>query len=70
MSLHPVHSYRDNLKLLLRFVAGKKRDPSQRAMPQLTCEQILAFLQNLEARRSNQISTRNVPLRAIPCFFR
>ena len=28
LSPHTLHSYRDSLKLLLRFVAGKKRDPS------------------------------------------
>lgn len=28
MSLHSLHSYRDSLKLLLKFVAGKRGDPS------------------------------------------
>jgi integrase/recombinase XerD len=70
MSPHTLHSYRDSLKLLLQFVAGKKYDPSQLTMPQLTYEQILAFLQHLEASRHNQISTRNVRLSAIHCFFR
>jgi site-specific recombinase XerD len=69
MSLHTVHSYRDSLKLLLQFVAGK-RDPSQLAMQQLTHEQVLAFLQHLEANRHNRVSTRNVRLSAIHCFFR
>ena len=64
MSPHTLHSYRDSLKLLLQFVAGKKYDPSQLTMPQLTYEQILAFLQHLEASRHNQISTRNVRVRA------
>ena len=27
LSLHTLHSYRDSLKLLLQFVAGKKGDP-------------------------------------------
>lgn len=49
MSPHTLHSYRDSLKLLLQFVAGKKRDPSQLTMQQLTYEQIMAFLQHLEA---------------------
>jgi site-specific recombinase XerD len=70
MSPHTLHSYRDSLKLLLQFVAGKKHDPSQLTMPQLTCEQILAFLQHLEVSRHNQVSTRNVRLSAIHGFFR
>lgn len=70
MSPHTLHSYRDSLKLLLQFVAGKKRDPSQLNMQQLTYEQILAFLQHLEASRRNQVSTRNVRLSAIHSFFR
>jgi integrase/recombinase XerD len=32
LSLHTLHSYRDSLKLLLQFVAGKKGDPSQITM--------------------------------------
>ena len=70
MSPHTLHSYRDSLKLLLQFVAGKKSDPSQLTMALLTCEQIMAFLQHLEASRHNQVSTRNVRLSAIHCFFR
>ena len=70
MSPHTVHSYRDSLKLLLLFVAGKKHDPSQLTLQQLTCKEITAFLQNLEARRNNLVSTRNVRLSAIHCFFR
>jgi integrase/recombinase XerD len=70
MSPHTLHSYRDSLKLFLQFVAGKKRDPSQLTVPQLTHEQVLAFLQHLEAKRHNRVSTRNVRLSAIHCFFR
>ena len=70
MSVHTLHSYRDSLKLLLRFVAGKKSDPSQLNLQQITYEQVLAFLQHLETTRRNQVSTRNVRLSAIHCFFR
>ena len=68
VSPHTVHSYRDSLKLLLLFVAGKKRDPSQLTMQQLTGEQIKAFLQSLEACRHNQASTRNVRFERHPLF--
>jgi site-specific recombinase XerD len=39
-------------------------------MQQLTHEQVLAFLQHLEAKRHNRVSTRNVRLSAIHSFFR
>jgi site-specific recombinase XerD len=70
MSPHTLHSYRDSLKLFLQFVAGKKADPSQLTIEQLTYQQVLTFLQHLETRRHNQASTRNVRLSAIHCFFR
>lgn len=70
MSPHTLHSYRDSLKLLLQFVAGKKTDPSQLTMQQLTREKVTAFLQQLEATRRNKASTRNVRLSAIHSFFR
>jgi len=70
LSTHTLYSYRDSLKLLLQFVAGKKSDPSQLTMEQLTYERVMAFLQYLETRRHNQVSTRNVRLSAIRSFFR
>ena len=70
MSPHTLHSCRDSHKLLLQFVAGKKRDPSQLIIQQLTFEQVMSFLQHLEASRRNQVSTRNVRLSAIHSFFR
>jgi len=70
MSPHTLHSYRDSLKLLLRFVAGKKHDPSALTVEQLTVKQILAFLDHLEKGRENRTCTRNVRLTAIHSFFR
>ncbi len=70
MSPHTLHSYRDSLKLFLRFVAGKKRDPSMVTLEQLTVNQILAFLDHLESGRRNKACTRNVRLTAIHSFFR
>ena len=70
LSPHTLHSYRDSLKLLLRFVAGKRGDPAQLTVEQLTVERTLAFLQHLEASRRNRASTRNVRLSAIHSFFR
>jgi len=70
LSPHTLHSYRDSLKLLLQFVAGKKHDPSALSVEQLTGNQILAFLEQLEAGRHNKACTRNVRLTAIHSFFR
>jgi len=70
MSPDTLHSYRDSLKLLLQFVAGKKADPSRLTLEQLTCNQVMDFLDHLETVRRNKASTRNVRLSAIHSFFR
>ena len=70
MSPHTVHSYRDSLKLLLLFVAGKKQKTDTLAVEQLTADKILSFLQYLETKRNNAACTRNVRLAAIHSFFR
>ncbi len=70
LSPHTIQSYRDSLKLLLQFAAGKKGDPSQLTVAHLSVGKITAFLQNLETVRSNCASTRNVRLSAIHSFFR
>lgn len=70
MSLHTLHSYRDSLKLLLNYAAGKNQDPSLLTVENLTADRIVAFLQHLETARGNKPCTRNVRLTAIHSFFR
>lgn len=70
ISPHTLQSYRDSLKLLLQFMAGKSGDPSSLTPEKFTVEQIMAFLHHLEAGRGNQAATRNVRLSAIHSFFR
>jgi site-specific recombinase XerD len=70
MSPHTLHSYRDSLKLVLRFIAGKNQDPSTLTMEDLTVPQLVAFLQHLETDRGNKACTRNVRLTALHSFFR
>jgi integrase/recombinase XerD len=70
LSPHTLHSYRDSLKLLLQFVAGKNGDPSQLTIEALTVERVTAFLFHFEKGRGNQSSTRNVRLSAVHSFFR
>jgi integrase/recombinase XerD len=70
MSPHTQHSYRDSLKLFLRFANGKTRDLNRLAVEDLTVERTLGFLQHLESHRHNKACTRNIRLSAIHSFFR
>ena len=70
MSFHTLHSYRDSLKLLLKYAGGKNQDPSLLEVEHLTVDRIVAFLQHLETARKNKPCTRNVRLTAIHTFFR
>lgn len=71
VSPHTVHSYRDSLTLLLRFVAvHRERDVAGLDIVDLTPSEITDFLHHLEAERHNSAATRNVRLAAIHAFFR
>jgi integrase/recombinase XerD len=67
-SQHTILSYRDSLKSLLRFAAGK-RPVSKVTMVDLSAETVLAFLNHLERNNGNCAGTRNVRLSAIHSFF-
>jgi integrase/recombinase XerD len=63
-------SYRDSLKLFLLFLAEKTgHKVSRLTLADLTCAQVLAFLQSLETDRDNQVRTRNQRLAAIRGLF-
>lgn len=65
-----IHSYRDCLRLFLVFLAEKTgHKVSRLTLPDVTCAQVLAFLQSLESDRKNHARTRNQRLAAIRCFF-
>jgi integrase/recombinase XerD len=70
-SPHTIHSYRDSIVLLLRFLS-KQQNKSVTALDLTNLEPqgILAFLSYLEQERNNGVSTRNVRLSAIHAFFR
>ena len=70
LSSQTLHSYRDSLKLLLQFAAGPRGDPSGLTVEQLDVPRVTVFLESLENRRHNRVSTRNVRLSAIHSFFR
>jgi site-specific recombinase XerD len=71
MSSHTILSYRDSLKLLLTFVAQKTNTPvSDLCIEAIGVDEIITFLDHLEATRRNGIGTRNIRLSAIHSFFR
>ena len=69
-SSHTVQSYRDAFVLLLRFVATQRRAPvSDLDLSDLGPQEVLDFLQHLEAERHSVPATRNVrPPRFTPSF--
>jgi site-specific recombinase XerD len=69
-SPHTIHSYRDSIVLLLRFVSEQRKKPvAALDLADLDPSGILAFLAYLEHDRKNGICTRNVRLSAIHAFF-
>ena len=71
MSPHTIQRYRDNLVLLLRFLALHKNRPvSSLNLADLGHQEIQAFLAHLEVERKNSVSTRNIRLSALHSFFR
>lgn len=63
-------SYRDSLRLFLLFVSEKtSHKVSRLTLGELTCAQVLAFLQSVEIDRHNHVRTRNQRLAAIRGFF-
>lgn len=70
-SPHTIHSYRDSIVLLLRYVAEQRKMPVVALnLADLHPPCILAFLSHLEDERNNSVATRNVRLAAIHAFFR
>jgi site-specific recombinase XerD len=69
-SSQTLHSYRDALKLLLRYTARTTQRPVVHLTFQdLDDHRIAAFLDHLERDRGNHIATRNTRLAALRSFF-
>lgn len=69
-SPHTMHSYRDSIVLLLRFLSRQRNKPvTTLDLIDLDPPGILSFLSHLEQERNNGVSTRNVRLSAIHAFF-
>ncbi len=70
-SPHTIAAYRDAMRLLLVFVSQRHgRQPSKLDIADLDATTIAAFLDHLEAQRSNSVRTRNARLAAIHSLFR
>jgi integrase/recombinase XerD len=71
LSPHTIHSYRDSVVLLLRFLSQYRNRPlPELDLTDLDPPGILAFLSYLERDRKNGVATRNVRLSAIHALFR
>lgn len=65
-----ISSYRDGLRLFLRFVANEvRRTITKLPLEELTAQRVLLFLRALEERRGNRIGTRNQRLAILRTFF-
>lgn len=70
-SVHTVHSYRDAMKLLLRFAAERAgKTVADLVLADLDAAAVLAFLDHLEKERGVSPATRNQRLTAVRTFFR
>src|SRR5205809_6005193 len=70
-SINTCDSYAYAFKLLLNFASKRlKAAPSRLAFEQLDAPLVVAFLNDLESKRSNAASSRNVRLAAIRSFMR
>ena len=71
MSPHTIHSYRDSMVLLLRFLATHTKRPAVSLdLEDVSPQEVQSFLAHLELERKNSGSTRNIRLSAIHSFFR
>jgi site-specific recombinase XerD len=70
-SAHTIASYRDAFRLLLQFSNGRlHKAPSALTLEDIDAPLVVAFLDDLEAKRGITARTRNLRLTAIHSFFR
>lgn len=71
LTLNTQHSYRDTIRLLLRFFADSKvAEPTELTVEQVSAQAVRAFLVHLEGLRHNCVATRNQRLAAVHSLFR
>jgi len=65
-----ISTYRDGLRLFLRFVAKDvRRAITKLRLEEFTAQRVLRFLRSLEEQRGNSIRTRNLRLAILRTFF-
>ncbi|MGH2887624.1 MAG: tyrosine-type recombinase/integrase [Solirubrobacteraceae bacterium] len=70
-SPHTIASYRDTIRLLLRFAATRSgREPSMLDIADLDADSVAAFLDHIQTDRGNSARTRNARLAAIHSLYR
>ena len=70
LRLGSVRSYRDTMRLFLRFMTEQTRRPITRlSLEDLTLDRVLSFLKHLEQDRGNHARTRNQRRAALNTFF-
>ena len=70
LSGHTIHSYRDSLLLLLRFIGVHRGGRvAELDLADIDAEDIIGFLDYLEHQRGNTVATRNVRLAALHAYF-
>ena len=71
VSPHTTAAYRDTFRLLLPFIAKRRRiSVDQITLETFVPDTILAFLDHLQRDRRNTTRTRNARLAGIPAFVR
>lgn len=71
MSKNTILSYRDTIKIFLKFICIKKNISLQSIdIDQIDNGIIISFLNNLEEQRENSITTRNIRLAGLHSFFK
>jgi site-specific recombinase XerD len=71
LSQNTITSYRDTFRLLLDFLKRRYRiQPDRVCVEDLDAPHVLAFLDDLERRRSNTARSRNARRAALRCFIR
>jgi site-specific recombinase XerD len=71
LTINTQRSYRDSIRLLLRFMADHHAtEPTRVAVEHVTAAIVRAFLAYLEEQRGNSVATRNQRLAAIHSLFR
>ena len=68
-SAHTLRAYRDALKLFFLFLSDRKhKTVADLSLEDVQAETVLAFLDHIEAKRSNSAVTRNCRLAAVRSF--